>query len=271
MRAVDALCTVVSGSFWSRSSPCDDVLVKLPSTSCAIVALDRSGAASGCEVAVGFYGLFPWNGRPCCLGGVMVRWPCSSRAGGWHFEVWPSFARQLPKAVRLCSLSRKISRTFLPLSCLASVGYDVPILVGSVLGLQFDEALKPHREDGQFAAGSLSVGNGYQASGRVDVPSGNISVATCELQRSPDASAAAAKSTELVELVRFFVRALNSSSFSFSMRQDQTILDLLHRLSVRTGVPHHLFYHAHTCGRLRGGAGGGRVQIEGEGTVKIAA
>ena len=32
------------------SSPCDDVLVKLPSTSCAIVALDRSGAASGCLV-----------------------------------------------------------------------------------------------------------------------------------------------------------------------------------------------------------------------------
>ena len=86
--------------------------------------------------------------------------------------------------------------------------YDGPLpgdeLCGGVLGLRFDEALQPHREDGHVAAGSLSVGNGVQASGRVDVPSGNISVATYELQRSPDASAAAAKSTELVG---FFVRA----------------------------------------------------------------
>ena len=42
--------------------------------------------------------------------------------------------------------------------------------------------------------------------------------------------------------MRFFVPALNGSSLSFSLRQDETILDLLHRLSVRTGVPHHLFY-----------------------------
>ena len=45
---------------------------------------------------------------------------------------------------------------------------------GFVLGLRFDEVLKPHREDGQVAAGCLSVGNGVQASGRVDVPGGNI-------------------------------------------------------------------------------------------------
>ena len=31
---------------------------------------------------------------------------------------------------------------------------------GSVLGLRFDEALKPHREDGQVAAGGLSVKRG---------------------------------------------------------------------------------------------------------------
>ena len=61
---------------------------------------------------------------------------------------------------------------------------------GDVLGL--------HREDGHVAAGSLSVGNGVQASGRVDVPGGNLSVITCELQLPADASAAAAKSTELV-------------------------------------------------------------------------
>ena len=75
---------------------------------------------------------------------------------------------------------------------------------GGVLGLRFDEALKPHMENGHVAAGSLSVGNGVQSSGRV-VPGGNLSVATCELQVSSDASAAAAKS--------IFVRALNGSFF----------------------------------------------------------
>ena len=126
---------------------------------------------------------------------------------------------------------------------------------------------------GHVAAGSLSVGNGVQVSGRVDVPGGNISVATYELQVSSDASAAAG--------------ALNGSSLSFSMRRDQPILGLEQRLSVRTGVPQHLFClvqqskvlpgswtlaragifsdsHVHVCGRLRGGAGGGRLQIEGE-------
>ena len=71
------------------------------------------------------------------------------------------------------------------------------------------------------------------------------------------------------------------------MGSDETILDLAQRLSFRTGVPQHLFClvqqskvlpgsrtlaragissdsHVHICGRLRGGAGGGRVQIEGE-------
>ena len=45
---------------------------------------------------------------------------------------------------------------------------------GHVLGLRIDEVLKPHREGGQVVAGCLSVGNGVQATGRVDVPGGNI-------------------------------------------------------------------------------------------------
>ena len=53
-------------------------------------------------------------------------------------------------------------------------------------------------EDGRVAASSLSVGNGVQASGRVDVPGGDLSVITCKLQLPADASAAVAKSTDLV-------------------------------------------------------------------------
>ena len=72
------------------------------------------------------------------------------------------------------------------------------------------------------------------------------------------------------------------------------LLDLAQRLSVRTGVPEHLFYlvqqskvlsgswalaragissysHVHMCGRLRGGAGGGRVRVGGVGTANHAA
>ena len=45
---------------------------------------------------------------------------------------------------------------------------------GHVLGLRIDEVSKPHREDGQVVVGCLSVGNGVQATGRVDVPGGNI-------------------------------------------------------------------------------------------------
>ena len=139
-------------------------------------------------------------------------------------------------------------------------------------------------EAGRVAASSLSVGNGVQASGRVDGPSGDFSVITCKLQLPADASAAAAKSTDLVGL---FVRALNGSSLTISVRSQETILDLAQRLSVRTGVPEHLFClvqqskvlsgawtlaragvasdsHVHMCVRLRGGAGGGRVHIEGE-------
>ena len=221
----------------------------------------------------------------------MVRWPSSSCAGGWHFEVFVSAAAQscafvLPFAQGIEDVSSTVVSA-MGRCRVTHYGFhrvrraDVN---GGVLGLRFDEALQPHREDGHVAAGSLSVGNGVEAPGRADVPGGNISVATYELQLSSDESAAAANSTELVG---FFVRALNGSSLSFSLRRDETILDLEQRLSVRTGVQQHLFYlvqqskvlpgswtlaragissdsHVLMCGRLRGGAGGGRVQIEGE-------
>ena len=53
---------------------------------------------------------------------------------------------------------------------------------GHVLGLRIDEVSKPHREDGQVVAGCLSVGNGVQATGRVDVPGGNILTAMWRTQ-----------------------------------------------------------------------------------------
>ena len=58
--------------------------------------------------------------------------------------------------------------------------------------------LGDEQEDGHFDADSLFVGNGVQASGRVDVPSGDLSVINHTLQMPADALAVAAKSTELV-------------------------------------------------------------------------
>ena len=54
------------------------------------------------------------------------------------------------------------------------------VTCGHVLGLRIDEVLTPHREDGQVVAGCLSVGNGVQATGRVDVPGSNILTAMWE-------------------------------------------------------------------------------------------
>ena len=119
---------------------------------------------------------------------------------------------------------------------------------GDVLGLRFTQALQPtsplmeedpyllelaqslgdEREDRHFAAGCLSVGNGVQASGRVDIPGGDFTVINHRLQMSADTLAAAAKSTDLVG---FFVQVLNGSSLSITLKREETILDLVQLLS----------------------------------------
>ena len=80
----------------------------------------------------------------------------------------------------------------------------------------------------------LSVGNGDQAPGRVDVPDGDFLELDHKFQMSAGAFAAAAKSTELVGS---FVRALNGSSPTITVRREYTILDLAQLLSVRHWNP----------------------------------
>ena len=157
---------------------------------------------------------------------------------------------------------------------------------GDVLGLRFIEALLV------FCLNTVAASGRMGTSPPVACPwvtgfrlqDGWTSPAVTSRQMPADALAAAAKSTEWVG---FFVKALNRSSLSITVKREETILDLALLLSVRTGIPEHLFYlgrqgkvlpgswslaraditsdsHVHMCARLLGGAGGGRVPIQGE-------
>ena len=208
----------------------------------------------------------------------MVRWPCSSSAGGWHFEVLPSFARSCPKPC-VCAPLREnlevVSSTVVSamVRCwVMNFGFRLvrrADFSGRFLGLRIlraacivevtvraRQALEHDWEAGHRLASSPVERTGEQATGRVDVP-GEAHYGLYKQKVAAASLTVASQHTPFLTercvgsplekwekdnpVFQIFVRDLMGKSVSLRVPSQITGDELSLAVSVATGVPLEFF------------------------------